>query len=474
MKKIELEERGYFWWRNEPTPEGHFAPDSAVTGVLSIDEDGRVELELDGVLFTEEEALAAVLGELGPIPPDKAIQGILKGSGYCVVLTGIWSNGGRGSTNGISFQRFSALSCLVGSSPPPLGVLRFRKLEIDLKGLESWLRLGSISFNRTKSRLSSTYRRPKNLSYPAGDGALSIKYDITAPYFGTRKSELSLSESAALCFTTKKSWPLLEMRDLYGVIEDLFILLTDSECCLEWPLLKLWGSKNSYRYYFLRNRSAAPAPDWHECWTNFVQLKDNFGAIFSSWRTQREIFGPGFYLYLGTRRGMQLYAEHRFVNLMWGIESLHRRSAPESALPTNLEKKIQRILDGVEKKRDRCWLEGKLKHAQEPNLAQRMYETLKELPFAFDESLLRSFCGSCASARNDISHFGGVRHDEGYEELLTSLDSKSDAISLLYHALLLHKIGVDKKILRWWMFEGFRSYGIKESLADTGLLASNG
>ena len=42
-------------------------------------------------------------------------------------------------------------------------------------------------------------------------------------------------------------------------------------------------------------------------------------------KTKREEFGPGFYLYLGTRRGMALYAEHSFVNLIWGLEAFHRK-----------------------------------------------------------------------------------------------------------------------------------------------------
>ncbi|MDA9393123.1 hypothetical protein WN73_21680 [Bradyrhizobium sp. CCBAU 45394] len=53
-------------------------------------------------------------------------------------------------------------------------------------------------------------------------------------------------------------------------------------------------------------------------------MRDAFGDIWSNWKQKREEFGPGFYLYLGTRRGLSLYPEHRFVNLIWGIEAFHR------------------------------------------------------------------------------------------------------------------------------------------------------
>ena len=52
-----------------------------------------------------------------------------------------------------------------------------------------------------------------------------------------------------------------------------------------------------------------------------------FGAIWSRWKAMRDEFGPGFYLYLGLRRGMAMYIEHRFVNLIWGLEAFTARRA---------------------------------------------------------------------------------------------------------------------------------------------------
>jgi hypothetical protein len=42
-----LEERGRFWKNNQTVPEGHFAPDDSITGLLTVDNDGRVILDLD-------------------------------------------------------------------------------------------------------------------------------------------------------------------------------------------------------------------------------------------------------------------------------------------------------------------------------------------------------------------------------------------------------------------------------------------
>jgi len=89
-------------------------------------------------------------------------------------------------TNGISYEKYLALNCLVGDFPfPRLSCpLKFCKLTVHMKGFDEWLRLGSIETNRTKSRISTKYNAPKDISYDLEDGKLSIIYDISGPLFG--------------------------------------------------------------------------------------------------------------------------------------------------------------------------------------------------------------------------------------------------------------------------------------------------
>ena len=43
-----LEETGYFWWSDLTIPTGYVAPEAAVVGKLTIDEEGQSHLELEG------------------------------------------------------------------------------------------------------------------------------------------------------------------------------------------------------------------------------------------------------------------------------------------------------------------------------------------------------------------------------------------------------------------------------------------
>lgn len=279
-----------------------------------------------------------------------------------------------------------------------------------------------------------------------------------------------MKEEITLVYALNEVANLEGLRQRYGLLEDLFILLTGSHYRLDWPFIRL-DPDAKVRWYFQRMRSdvSAVAPSWHECWTNFPQLRQVFGAIWSNWKRKREEFGPGFYLYLGTRRGMPLYTEHRFVNLIWGIEAFHRRKHAAGASDA-LREKIARIVGDVRLPKDKTWLRKKLKHSHEPALADRIFEAFKDLPLGLEEKALRSFSKACADARNDISHYGGHRRGGSYEDFARSLEKMSDALSTLYHCLLLNEVGVDGQVLKWWLHEGYQSYRLKWYFVEVGLL----
>jgi len=93
------------------------------------------------------------------------------------------------------------------------------------------------------------------------------------------------------------------------------------------------------------------------------------------------------------------------------------------------------------------------------------------VPVNLDLERVRKFAKGCAKDRNEMSHFGEHRdEDRTYSEFMLALDRKSEALSHLYHLLILSVIGVDRTILRNWFDQGFRSYPMKSNLVEVGLM----
>jgi hypothetical protein len=462
-----FEGRGVFWWHDEPIAEGLLAPDAHVAGLLCIEDNGRAVLELDGYLSNPHGPMAAMARE----PVTRCIQGLLKGSGERVLLCDLNRNGGQFSTDGISYEKFNAAHCLIGRSifstaaDAPL----FDMLTIPLTGFEDWLRLGVINVEDAPGAITMSYRTRDDISYPDDDGILTLIFDIevdAAGMLGTRAYSLKQTAYAKLNLNAANTLNDLALQFL--MFEDLLKLLTGSDYELAWPFVDLPDGTRC-RWYFLRmkNTEAVKAPSHYNTITVFPELRDTFGAIWSRWKAMRDEFGPGFYLYLGLRRGMAMYVEHRFVNLIWGLEAFHRKRGGGSAA---VAAKVKRILDKIDDAKDKRWLEKRLEHAHEPSLEQRLFEVFKALPLGLEEKKLRAFCHACAKFRNDISHFGGERHDVSYSEFLKDANIKSEALAVLYHAVLLHEVDISAQILKRWVFDNFLSAPIKSHFVQAGLL----
>jgi hypothetical protein len=464
-----LQERGLFWWSDEVVPDNHFAPDASVAGLLTIDNDGRITLDLDGFLPSEHGPFAA-LTDVG-VTLSRNIRGILKTTGDRVLLHGVIRGGGSVHSSNISYESFGAIDCLVSDSTrlEYAAPLMFDRLEVKLSGFESWFWFRSIKVSHSGDDITAEYKRPSTAVYDIDEGMLSLDFYVmgSIPFSGQR-DKVSMKEEASLRFTLTDKETLEQLRDRYRFLEELLILLIDSEHRLPWPIITL-QDETKVRWYFARfkNDEPAKAPELHECLTYFPKLRESFGAIWSNWQSKRKKFGPGFYSYLGTRRGMSLYTEHRFINLIWGIEAFHRTKYP--ANPDAMQMRIDAIVDQVSEAKDKKFLRRKLKYAHEPALEERIYSTFKALPIDLDHSRLRSFAKACADARNDISH-GVLRHGAPYSDFVVDLAKKSRALSILYHCLILQEIGIGEETLRNWIWKGFGSFRIKYSFVEVDLL----
>jgi hypothetical protein len=115
-----------------------------------------------------------------------------------------------------------------------------------------------------------------------------------------------------------------------------------------------------------------------------------------------------------------------------------------------------------------------LAHAHEPSLEQRLLECLRELPLRFRKSELEKFAKQCAGRRNDISHRGGPPAGTDYETFHNEITHLAEALSYLFHLLILQKIGLSEEAVlraatKSWVAERL----IKRSLRAVGLHVVN-
>lgn len=471
-EKQEFRASGLFWWNREKIPDGHFAPESAVAGEIEITCDGNTKLELNGLLTSGHPMDTVIRQDKNETLP--AIQGILKGTTEYVLLPSPERNGGQFSTNGISYEKLTSADCLKSKKPFPSekSTDRFTSIQIDLKDLDNWVGINSIRLKTSKNRnsIKAEYKQPKNKKFKISEGSLSISHNLITHWYRETVRATEFTEISSIQVNSRKFQPLDWAQHTFSSCEDLITILCGQKIELDWPQLTFGQSKQICTYYYHRQRVDAKKIERHDVLIPLPKVYENFGDIFESWRKNREKFGPGFYLYLGTIKAKSTYLENRFVNFIWGLESLHRNHETSATPKPALKEKIDRILNSLTKKSDRRWLESRLKNQLEPSLKERLTEIFKELPFDFDTVHLDTFCKECADRRNDISHYGGKRPDHTYEDFSREIYQKAQALEFLYHAAILRIIGIEDNEIEWQFLKGYRSLVIRKAFEAVDLI----
>ena len=484
-----LETRGHFWWLGEQTPEGRFAPRTAKFGVLEIGENGLTQLNISGSLIQSDflqldsKAQLQAGNELDALY-GRSIAGKIDDDQRCVYLRNVVYKGPGRSIDGNVSEWYQAGFCLLGNTSIPRDAesFAFSKLSVELTGLEEWLRGDALVVTPLEEH---GINRSQQVSYSVRqngyeiDGAqINLRTDVHQDaYEQIPTREIKFSQHDWLDYIPAEAAPPEELKQEFGHIEEFLSILTGTYYSLEWPQIatKDGDESESYTLYFFRNIDKNTPPEAWKLWTIFPQTRASFGSLYSEWKRKRREFGPGFYLYLGALRSSSMYIEHRFVNLIWGIESLHRARNPDAKGPASEKELIEALLVKVQNDSDsatRRWLKRQIESASEPTLMDRIVGTFATLPWGVESASLNQFAKRCAGRRNDISHYGGPRKDanESYETFLLDLMKLSEALSYLYHAALLKEIGLDGKTLVQCLMDMPIGHRIRRGMEQAGLI----
>lgn len=463
--EVILENRGHFWWHGEKTPRGRFGPPFGVPGILTIREDGRVRLNV-----TESLLRSTFLGLSSPnralLDDDpgafkgKSIAGKIDGESRCVYLKNIVYRSFGRMVDGKQSEQFDSDFCLVGNTATTRSArsLRFSKLSIELAGLEQWRWNDVLTVSKEKvvgkDRSRDVGYTAAPIEYQLEDGRISLRTDVHCTAMeDTPYREISFRQYEWLEYSRTRTTTPESLRQEFGHIEEFLALLTGTYYSLDWPLISISNDRKveTYTLYFWRNIEKSQPPELSNLWTTFPKIRDTFGTLYSNWRKKRRKYGPGFYLYLGALRNMPMYIEHRFVNLIWGIEALHRGMNPEPSESKSQKKRIEDILSkagSLLNSDERGWLKSQLRNRTEPALEHRITSTFSGLPWKITKSSLDAFALRCRIRRNNLSHYGGsADRDEKRDTFLRELLELTEGLSLLYQAALLSEIGLDEKTL---------------------------
>jgi hypothetical protein len=114
---------------------------------------------------------------------------------------------------------------------------------------------------------------------------------------------------------------------------------------------------------------------------------------------------------------------------------------------------LDKIVSQMSSEKEKQWVADRLYHTTIPNLQNRIVETVDALSLRFAKERLIKFAQDCAKRRNDLAHGGHQDRAIAYSDFISSVQKLNNALSHLYHALLLVEIGLDPEVVRTWVLD---------------------
>lgn len=462
-----IDEIGFFEWEGEES-------EKPAPGHLTIEDNGKIQLEMLAKLPGD-----AVFPDIFSWTPveNKTIRGVLKQTGRTVLLTELKARAGYLGQE--IFYNLIAVRCFVADDPIALDKLV--GLSLPLHNLEEWYLAGNINMSEQSEDIwSLTVGKKQDISWSLTQGALSLKNHITGSYPHNRSQNVNVTLGASFEYAHHEVTTLEVLLNWLKGFQEFISLMINATYAFKWPEF-LWaeGSETLHaKCYFSWSSLSEDDVTTGKYALSFEQINARFGILLDTWLLKRAVLGPGIHLYLGTVRNRHLYLEHQFVNMVWGLEALSRRSELSSAkeVPDKQAAKGLRILAEIEDKvtfnsKDKRWLCSRLTRATELPLEERLYDVLLPVAFDIDPDRLRKFCTKCAGLRNDLSHYGGERSPGDYDAFIQDIHPRMKALRQLYRLIIFNIIGVEHSLLRWSMYDSRQSLEFLHWLTVTGLIS---
>ncbi len=318
----------------------------------------------------------------------KIILGISEAGKLITIYDSILKNYVLHSSPGLDTQKYRSKILFIDAHFTDPSDILFYKAEVDYSYLSDWANLPVPAIKGREYNLSYTY--PEKISAKIAQGQISVVYRYSSVY-DLRHVRLS----ACLQIEPKME---LSFEDFYSQfifpIKNFLTLATNRP-----------NSPTSVRLYS-RNGTTQGSHALEEIpiqaifQTEFREnigkksralilfsledIKSNFSLVMQKWFNVVNELGMGslcnlFFSVFSVLYSKEMYAEHRFLNLVQAAELYHRLKKNNQVLPKNEhEYRRNSILNSIPEEHKE-WLKQKLEFSNEPTLKERLSDLTKEV-----------------------------------------------------------------------------------------------
>ena len=395
-------------------------PDQEMHGMLSISDGGKIELEANGPLMIPSNNFRRIIGRVEK-HGDVTLDGCYE------------TRTEHDFKGGISKKSFHVGTVLSGFAYEDGEIPLFNDLSFSVEGLDEWVGLNGMRVDLERNDRAATivYQQPEDVLLALENGMqLLITFRSSFPWGFPKTSDQSISprapfkSEATICQKTYLkliSQDARELQDFTTVAQKITTLLcfaTDQIVSVD----KMWATSKTLRRdigkgqtakvpigIYFRSRPFSkeePMITRSDFLFGFNEVSNNAEAIIKKWIKAYDQISPTFNLYFSAQMASQQYLEDRFLSLVQGLETYHRRTSDDTYMDVVefVELSENLINQCPEERRD--WLRGKMEHANELNLRRRIKKLIEPFKVIIGNAQRREkLVARIVDSRNYLTHY---------------------------------------------------------------------
>ena len=436
-----VETYGYFWLSNQAGRQ--------LSGILRISETGESSLEIFGSFCSLD--LRSGRNDLGA---ELHILGVTHQEGPVTLVNCLVIGQQRVTNVGGQLSRSNlyvgSVFCGVHFETHDIS---FSCVTFSVEGLDEWFSLYHHPFSSSGGLigpLSLSYIPPEPITFGLPDDLIVTFHMDVDEDLGmfhqsmTTKVNISLSSKRPRSFSEFMQ-VLRRVKNFLCLAFDRPVSFTSVTGHNEEPDAP-YGGQQAVDIYGKLDAYDVPKADIHPGYflIPFDEIADTIQECLPRWLEHYEEYEPTFNLYFAVLANRHMHLEGRFLFLVHGIESLHRRSSVDRRMA---DEEFSNLLHTILESTPSKWkqlVQSRLKYANEPSLRSRLRKMISRFRDLFGNEFARStFANQIVSTRNYLTHYDdGIRNEAVTEpQELLQLHSKMEALVQLH---LLELLGIER------------------------------
>lgn len=376
-------------------------------------------------------------------------------TGKKITLYKCFASSRRMAFPGIPSVEISAIYCFTGEHLT-FDTFQFNSVLLKISSLNEWVDIGGFDdFTNDEETFAIKYKNPDPITFYETD---TVKFVLlfyrTSPLFRPTHN-CTVTQDTVILIKHNSTFNLDTFWEYVSTIKSFLTIAYFSEPQLQEIKFKQAEKTLECKYAGQKEDVSKEKSHRRNFLFTYKIIKADFINIFKKWNELNVVVEPVINVLQECFGNRNIISENKFLNVMQGIETFHRRRRQNEKDPkaTHKNKVAEIITSCPEEYKD--WLKGKLHFSNEPTLNDRLEQLFNELDPTLKNHLFLNAEKIILDSKNTRNYF--THYDKSLEKKAlkdSALYYLTERLKIFLLIILLKETAIDDEKVNKIVIEG--------------------